>query len=271
MKKRLLIVTRVFCVFFLFFSTTIVEVGEVGIVTRFGAMQDTVLEPGLHFKIPLIEKIHKMSNQTQVISDTSTGMSKDKQSIEYDVSVNYRLIDPTYVYKNIGEEYADKIISKNVSDSMKNVLSTYDCESLTDNRGELSGLAKEELQKKINYTLNENEDVIKIESVQINNFEFSEKFAKAKEEKAIAQQELLEEQQRTLIIQEQANQKKIEAQGEADSEIIKAKGQDEANKIIQESLNDNTLKYKFLEEWDKKLPTVMGNGQSVMDITSLVD
>ena len=125
--------------------------------------------------------------------------------------------------------------------------------------------------KEYKYMINKgNEDIIRIESVQINNFGFSDEFTKAKEEKAVAQQKLLAEQQNTQIKQEQANQKKVEAQGEADASIIKANGEAEANRIINESLTDGVLNKQMLDKWDGKLPTVNGSGQNILDVSSLL-
>ena len=137
----------------LFSSISIVGTGKTGVITRFGAVQEKTLDSGIHLKVPFIERVHKIENQTQIIEDKSNGMSKDKQSVYYEVSVNYKLIDASYIYKNIGKEYEQKVITKNISDAVKNILSTYDCESLTDERSSLSDLAKEELQRKVNDTL----------------------------------------------------------------------------------------------------------------------
>lgn len=270
LKKVLIGIVGGIAILSLVSATTIVRTGYTGVITRFGAVQERTLESGIHLKMPFIERVNKMNNQIQILEDSSNAMSKDKQSVDYEVSVNYRLLNASYIYKNIGKDYSDIIISKNITDATKNVLARYDCEDITDKRDELAPLVLDELQKKINEALGGNDNIIQITSVQINNFGFSEEFTKAKEEKSVAQQKLLAEKQNTQIKEEQANQKKVEAQGEADASIIKANGEAEANRKLQESLTDGVLKKQMLDKWDGKLPTVSGNAQNILDVNSLI-
>ena len=46
---------------------TVVQAGHTGVVLTFGAVEDTELEEGLHFKIPFIQRVVQMNNRTQKI------------------------------------------------------------------------------------------------------------------------------------------------------------------------------------------------------------
>src|SRR3990167_10843193 len=90
----------------LFGSIGTIDAGERGVRTRFGAVKG-VVEQGLYFKLPLIEKMHKMNVQTKTIKyeleDPLFSASKDLQDVKIAVVLNYRL-DPTKV-ETIYQQY----------------------------------------------------------------------------------------------------------------------------------------------------------------------
>jgi len=91
-----------------------------------------------------------------------------------------------------------------------------------------------------------------ITDVNIINFDFSEAFTNAIEEKQIAQQQLLkaETEKETAI---------TNAQAEAETIRIKAQAEAEANKVLAESLNENIIDYLTIEKWNGQLPKVTGS------------
>lgn len=104
-------------------SMTSVEEGHRGVKTRFGrVVSDEALQPGLHFKLPFVEKIHPINVRAQLISDTIKTASKDTQEVVTKYDVNFD-IDPNKVvdiYKTIGMDYA----SIKVKPAIKNTIHT---------------------------------------------------------------------------------------------------------------------------------------------------
>ena len=52
----------------------------------------SVLEPGLHFKIPFVQTVVKMDVQTQKYEAKASAASKDLQTVSVDLAVNYHLV-----------------------------------------------------------------------------------------------------------------------------------------------------------------------------------
>ena len=98
-----------------------------------------------------------------------------------------------------------------------------------------------------------------VTDVNIINFDFSEAFITAIEEKQVAQQKLLkaETEKQTAI---------TNAEAKAESKKIQAEAEAEANKKIKASLNDDVLKAKFYEKWNGELPQAMGSESVITNI-----
>src|SRR3990167_4552410 len=129
----------------LFGSVGTIDAGERGVRTRFGAVKG-VEEQGLYFKLPLIEKMHKMNVQTKTVryelEDPLFSASKDLQDVKIAVVLNYRL-DPTKVetiYQQYGTvlQYEERIIRPAVRDTVKAVASQFTAEELVTKRAEFT-------------------------------------------------------------------------------------------------------------------------------------
>ena len=95
--------------------------------------------------------------------------------------------------------------------------------------------------------------------VNIINFDFSEAFIDAIEEKQVAEQKLLkaETEKQTAI---------TNAEAQAQTTKIKAEAEAEANNKIKASLNDDIIRSKFYDKWDGKLPQAMGSDSIITNI-----
>ena len=72
----------------------------------FGAVEDTELDEGLHFKIPFIQRVVQINNRTQKIETEGSASSKDLQIVSYVVAVNYHVNDDSSasLYQNVGTD-----------------------------------------------------------------------------------------------------------------------------------------------------------------------
>ena len=78
---------------------TTVPTGFVGVKTRFGKVQDDVIQEGLNTKAPFIEKIVKIDCKTKKIETATEGSTKDMQTVSTSIAVNY----------NVNKETANKL------------------------------------------------------------------------------------------------------------------------------------------------------------------
>lgn len=79
-----------------------------------------------------------------------------------------------------------------------------------------------------------------------------------------ASQRAIEAENKIRQSEAEAKQKIAEAEGEAQAILAKAKAQAEANKLVNESLTPELVRYKFAEKWDGKAPQVMGHIDGLM-------
>lgn len=237
-------------------SFAVVPAGNTGIKVRMGAVQEASLQEGLNFKVPFIEKIVLMDNRTQIATVTGNSASKDLQTVDNSIAVNFRIDAETSasLYKNVGVTYKDTIIIPAIQESTKSVIAKYTAEELITKRTAVGDGIKNELISKLSAY------GISIQNLNIVDFSFSEEFDKAIEAKQTAQQQALKAQEDLSRIEIEAKQKIVEAEGQA-----------KANTAIAQSIDEKVLKQKFIDKWDGKLPTVMGSDGNILDISSIMN
>lgn len=253
-KKYLMIITGVLAVILLFSSVTTIKSGEVGIRVRFGKVVNQQTNEGINFKVPVVEKIEKMNVRVQKVEVQTASSSKDLQEVEMSLAVNYQIDKDKArsLYKTVGTGYDEVILEPAIQESIKAVTSKYTAEELITNRSEVSEKCQEELNKKVTkYGL-------KVNDFNITNFNFSEEFNKAIEEKQVAEQKV-------LTAKQELEKERIEAE----KKIVKAEAEKQANELKQQSLTDNIIKEKFIEKWNGELPKVSGSN-NIMDVSEII-
>ena len=237
-------------------SFTVVSEGHTGVVLTFGAVEDNVLDEGLHFKIPFIQRVVQINNRTQKIDTEGSASSKDLQIISYVVAVNYHVNNDSSasLYQNVGIDYGSVIIVPAIQESIKAVTAQYTAEELITKRQAVGDQIKDALSEKIN------QYGITVEIFNIVNFDFSEEFNAAVEAKQTAQQNALKAEQDLARIEVEAKQKITQAEAEAES-----------IRLIQEALakSPDYVDYIKWNKWNGELPTVMGDSGVLISMDEL--
>ena len=243
-----------------FSSLTIVEAGHTGVVVTLGRVEERVLQEGLHLKLPFIQEVVKIDNRITKREISTEAFSKDLQTVETTLAINYRVdTSMSYsIYKNIGRNYETVLIDPAVNEVLKATTALYTAEESVTNRT----LVSEGLIKGLNDKLNETG--LYITDVNIINFDFSEAYVTAIEEKQVAQQQLLKA--------ETEKQTKItNAEADAESTKIRAEAEAEANRILAQSITDALVEYNKIEKWNGELPVVSGGASSFVDLTGILE
>lgn len=234
---------------------TIVDAGHTGVVVTLGKVNEGVLQEGLHIKAPFVQKIIKIDNRIVKLEVDTEAFSKDLQTVTTTIAINYRVdTDKSYsIYKNIGANYEGVLVTPAVNEVLKAITAKYTAEESVTNRT----LISEGLIKGLNEKLNN--IGLYVTDVNIINFDFSEAFIDAIEEKQVAEQKLLkaETEKQTAI---------TNAEAQAQTTKIKAEAEAEANNKIKASLNDDIIRSKFYDKWDGKLPQAMGSDSIITNI-----
>lgn len=239
---------------------TIVEAGHTGVVVTLGKVKEGVLQEGIHFKAPFVQQVVKIDNRIVKLEVETEAFSKDLQTVQTVLAINYRVdTAKSYsIYKNIGANYETVLVTPAVNEVLKAITAKYTAEESVTNRV----LISDGLVKGLNEKLN---DIgLYVTDVNIINFEFSEAFITAIEEKQVAQQKLLksETEKQTAI---------INAEAQAETVRIKAEAEAAANKTISESLTPNIIEYNKVQKWDGVLPKVTGSGGTLVNFDTAAE
>lgn len=213
------------CFICLIMTFTVIKTSEVGVKKTAGVIHDSILEEGIHFKLPFIQTIEIFSlRQHQETFELTGTQTKDLQP----VSVNYRVlyaIPEDKVLENLKTVKGDifqVLIAPRANESIRDALAKYSAEDLISNRSEVSKYVKERLAERINH-------LAVIDDIAITSFEFENaQWKESIQKKVIAKQDA-----------ETAEIKKQQIQAEADQTIIKAKADAEAIRITANAISSN--------------------------------
>jgi prohibitin 2 len=256
MKKgplRVVLIIGAILVFFLFLSP-FVQVGpcERGVVLNFGAVQDTVLNKGLHFRIPIMQKVAIMDVKVQkAVTDAVSG-SADLQDVTSSVALNYHIIPDkaNVVYQTLGVEFKERIIDPAIQEVMKAVSAKYSAEELITKRPAVSEAMRLSLSERL---MAHN---IAVDAVSIVAFSFSKIFTEAIESKQTAEQ---------LALKAKRDLDRIRI--EAEQTITAAKAEAEALRLQKANISPDLIELrkieanlKAIDKWNGILPQVTGGG-----------
>lgn len=226
----------------------IIPAGHRGVVLTWGSPTE-VWGEGLHAKWPIAQDVVKMSVQTQKYEANAAAASKDLQDVSTVVALNYRLNPASVgeIYRSIGINYADRVISPAVQEGVKASTALFTAEELITKRATV----KEKIDDILSTRLVPYGVIV--ETTSITDFTFSEEFTKAIEAKVTAQQEALKAENDLRRIEVEAEQKIASARAEAES-----------LKLINEQLRQSqgALQIRWIEKWTGVLPTVLFTGNS---------
>jgi prohibitin 2 len=251
------VVTVIIIIVIMVESVVTVQAGYRGVVLYLGAVEDRVLAEGLHFITPFAEQVVQMEVRTQKFQAEASAASKDLQEVHTVIAVNYR-IDPQQVnkiYQLLGVTYQDRIISPTIQESVKASVAKFNAEELITRRE----TAKDVIAQAIRSTLASNN--IMIQNVFITDFQFSQSFADQIEQKVVAFQKFLTEQNNLKTVQVIANQNVVQAEAAARANVAKAEGESQAIKIITQQLRSSPeyLQWQAINRWNGQLPYALGS------------
>ena len=241
-------------------SVQIVDSGHRGILLHWNAVDVNTppLEEGLHFVVPFQDQVVNMEVRTLKFVKATSAASKDLQTVSTEVTVNYRPSPDSVntLYKEVGLDYQNRVISPAVEEVVKQVTANYNAEELITKRP----LVKSDIESEITTRLNTYNIVTEV--ISITDFQFSALFARAIESKVEAEQKAQKAENDLLRIEVEARQVATRAEGIARANVAQAQGEAEAITVINAALaqNPNYLEWLKTQAWDGKLPLVVGEG-----------
>jgi regulator of protease activity HflC (stomatin/prohibitin superfamily) len=224
-----------------------IDAGNVGVQSLFGKIQSTVLYSGLHVVNPLME-VRQVDVRTQNYTmsgvhdegekggdDAIRVLTKDGLEVIIDLSVLYRVRASTVpmLMREIGADYKDKIIRPVSRTKIRDNAVYYDAI-------ELYSTKRDDFQQRIFRSIESefSRRGLVLENLLVRNITLPETVRRTIESKISAEQEA---QKMQFVLQkekQEAERKRVEAQGIADYQ-----------RIINEGLSDKQLRYEQIKAY----------------------
>jgi regulator of protease activity HflC (stomatin/prohibitin superfamily) len=244
----------------------VVESGEVGVKTLFGKVDDDVLYSGLNVVNPMMEvRTFDVKTQNYTMSgvndeggkigdDAIRVLSADGLEVIIDLSVLFK-VKPSAapeILRTIGTDYLDKIVRPIARTAIRDNAVSYDAVALYSSK-------RDEFQNKIFNTINKSfvKRGLELEQLLVRNITLPASVKTTIESKINAEQDA---QKMTFVLQkerQEAERKRVEAQGIADYQ-----------KILSTGLSDKQLQYETIKA-QKEIALspnakiiIMGNGKN---------
>jgi len=229
----------------LFSAVKVIDPGKVGVQVLFGKVQDNVLESGLHVINPLVD-VHTFDIRTQNYTmsgvqtegqkegdDAIRVLSSDGLEVTIDISVLYKVspFKAPYILQNIGEDYIEKIVRPVTRTAIRDNAVSYQAVDLYSTK-------RQEFQERINRTIAEtfNKRGLELQQILVRNISLPASVKASIESKINAEQDA---QKMQFVLQkerQEADRKRVEAQGIADYQ-----------KILSTGLSDKQLVYESIK------------------------
>lgn len=227
-----------------------VPAGSRGVVTTFGSPAKEESSEGIHFVVPVMQRMNIVRVAIVKAELEADAASKDLQSVTTKVAVNYH-IDPSkavYVYTDLSNEPQDVIVAPAVHEAMKAVTANYTAEELISQREAVRDAIVTNLSARMS------RHGIIIDEFSITDFQFSKAFNEAIEAKTTAEQLKLKADQDLRRIKVEAQQTVVQAQAQADA--LKAQKQEITPDLIR--LREVENQTAAIEKWDGAMPSYVG-------------
>jgi prohibitin 1 len=205
---------------FLFSAITRVDSGAVGVLTLFGRVTGEVLPEGLHLINPF-KTNHEISIRTQEIKETASVPSSEGLVMALDTSLIYHLNPEkaAEVYQKIGPNYVEVLIEPNLRSAIREATASHTANALYS--GEREMVAKQIVAQLTDLL---GQRGVQIESILLRDIQLPNTLKSSIEAKQQAEQEALAMNFRLQKETQEAQRKRIEAQGIRDFQQIVAQG-----------------------------------------------
>ncbi|MFA5266068.1 MAG: prohibitin family protein [Opitutaceae bacterium] len=232
-------------------GTYVVQPGYRGVVVTLGKVAPNFEPEGFGFRQPFLTHIQPISIRQRTRAMPAECYSSDLQQVKMEVHVLYRI--PEHSVVRIFQDYAgepfDNLIAPRVQEALKEVAATQSAEQIVKKRAEIKERTLELARRKIG------EDFLIVSDIVLYNLSLSSELETAIEMKMVQEQEA-----------EKSKFTQLKAQIDANTAIIRAKGEAEAIQVRGTALraNPDFIKLQILQNWNGRSPLVVGSSGSGM-------
>lgn len=278
-------VAAFFALSMVFGSFAQIDAGEVGVLTTWGKVEPNLLQPGFNFKMPFAQAVTEYEIRNQRSDVEAAAASRDLQEVNAKIAIIYHpSVDEVFkLHNETGIGYAQRVVAPAVQEAFKATTAQYTANELITKREEVKIKARDLLADRLERFH------IKLEDINIVNFEFSKDFTTAIEQANVARQQVITAEQTLAKQRVEAQLRVAQAEADAAANIAQASGQATAKRTQAEAdafsiravaqatadgytaqvrafgSADNFVEYTRAKAWNGSVPsTVMGEGNSFL-------
>jgi regulator of protease activity HflC (stomatin/prohibitin superfamily) len=258
-----ILVLGLFLLLLLLLGVKIIRPYEKGLVERLGKF-NRILDPGVHFIIPLMERVKKVDMREHVVDvPPQEVICKDNVVVTVDAVVYYQVIDPIKAVYNVSNFLM--AIVKLAQTNLRAIIGEMELDETLSGRDIINARLREELDKITDRW------GVKITRVEIQRIDPPKDIQEAMAKQMTAEREkramiLLAEGKKESAIREAEGQKQaaiLKAEGEKQRQILIAEGQAQAIRKVLEALRMADEKYLTLQ-YIEKLPDLAKYGNLIV-------
>jgi prohibitin 2 len=227
-------------------STYVVDPGFRGVEVTLGKVSEQFKPEGFGTKTPFVSRIVSVPVRQLTRALPAECYSSDLQQVNVNLRVLYRIPEASVVkiYKEFAGDPFDSLIAPRIQEALKEVTALQSAEQIVKKREDIKAKALSASREKIG-------GILFVEDIVLENITLSKELEAAIESKMVQEQEAAK-----------ARFTQQKAQIEADTAIIKAKGEAEAIRVRAEAIRDNPglIQLQIVEKWDGRSPLVIGGG-----------
>ncbi len=233
----------------------VVQPGFRGVEVTLGKVSPVFKPEGFGLKKPFVTTVVPVAIRQQTREVHAACYSADLQQVNMELRVLYRIPEASAVtiYQNYAGDPFDSLIAPRVQEALKEVTAMESAEQIVKNREEIKTKALAGARLKVG-------TLLVVEDLVIQNIDLTKELETAIEAKMVQEQEAAK-----------AKFTQQKAQIEADTVVIKAKGDAESIRIRGEALKQTPafIDLQIVEKWDGKTPLVI-NGSAGGNSTSIL-
>lgn len=248
-----------------------VPAGHIGVVYEFGEIVDQT-DAGLQV-VPPWRSLRVASTQVQRQRfENVSSFSKETQDVIMTVTLNYQ-VNPDAIqrlYREVGPNWNERLIEPRVSNFLKEETVKYESVDVAPNREKIRSAIRERLATELQGFS------VRVVDFLIDNIEFRPEFKQAIEQKQIATQDALREQERIKQKQAEAQQAieasrgeseavKIRAAADAEAVKLRADAQATGNRLLAASLTPEVLQFQAIDKLSDNIQiALIPSGQGLL-------
>ncbi|HMJ89805.1 MAG TPA: prohibitin family protein [Candidatus Acidoferrum sp.] len=225
-------------------GTYVVHPGHRGVEIIMGKVTPIAKKEGFGFKVPLVTQVRPISIRQQTAEDQAQCYSSDLQQIHIELRILFRVPEASVVqlYRDYQGDVFESLVAPRIHEALKEVTALQSAEQIVKNREQLKSRALDLSKQKIG-------TLVVIEDIVIQNIRLTKELEHAIEAKMVQEQEA----QRSKYVQ-------TRAQIEADTAVIKARGEAQSIRIRGDALKANPtfVDLQVVDRWDGVAPLIIG-------------